>query len=132
MKTQSATIRFLLFSLLGMLLVGCGQSAIPPDAVVENYLAALVANDDVAAVNFSCAAWETNAQEEGASFEGVEVALQDVDCAVSEQDSASATVTCAGKIVFSYAGGEDEEIDLSARSFSVVLEGSEWRMCGYK
>lgn len=112
-------------------LAGC-SSAGDPGNVVEQYLAALVATDDVQAVNLSCADWEQNAKAEGASFEGVEVVLEDADCTLVEQAGDTGTVACTGKIVFSYAGGEDEEIGLDVRNYVVVMEGGEWKMCGYK
>ena len=120
-------------SLVGLTLglAACSQAADPGD-VVEQYFAALVATDDVQAVNLSCVEWEQNAKAEGASFEGVEVALEDPDCSLVEEDGDTGTVTCTGKIVFSYAGGENEEIGLDIRSYIVALEGGEWKMCGYK
>jgi hypothetical protein len=111
--------------------VACSQSD-PPSRVVEDYLNALVEKDDVLAVNLSCLEWEKSAKAEGASFEGVEVILDSASCVVVEEDGQSATVTCTGKFVFSYAGGEVEEIGLDRRDYFVVFEGGEWRMCGYK
>lgn len=126
-------LQLMVLASVGMLLLAaCGQGAGSPADVVEDYLAALVAKDDVTAVNLSCAAWEANAEVEGAAFEGVEVVLEEAVCTAAEESGDSATVTCTGRIVFSYAGGENEEIDLSSRDYSLVLEGGEWRMCGYK
>ena len=133
MKTLMLTkFQLVIVASLSLLLAACSQAGSSPATVVEKYLAALVARDDVAAVNLSCAAWEANAEVEGASFEGVEVTLEDVACTATEESGDSATVSCTGLIVFSYAGGENEEIDLSSRNYSVVLEGGEWRMCGYE
>ncbi len=121
----------LIMFLITVGLVACSQSD-PPSRVVEDYLTALVEKDDVLAVNLSCLEWEESAKAEGASFEGVEVILENASCVVVEQDDQSATVTCSGKFVFSYAGGEDEEIGLDRRDYFVVFEGGDWRMCGYK
>ncbi|MEX2143525.1 MAG: hypothetical protein WD740_02940 [Anaerolineales bacterium] len=133
MKTQNhKTLQIIILVSLGVLLASCGQGGRSPDRVVESYLTALVAKDDVTAVNLSCVAWEANAEVEGAAFEGVEVTLDNLACSVEEQNGESATVACGGKIVFSYAGGENEVIDLGSRQYSVVLEGGDWRMCGYK
>jgi len=112
-------------------LVACSQSDAPA-RVVEDYFTALVEKDDVLAVNLSCLEWEEIAKAEGASFEGVEVILESASCVVVEEDGKSATVTCSGKFVFSYAGGEVEEIGLDRRDYFVVFEGGDWRMCGYK
>jgi hypothetical protein len=118
-----------IFSLL--LLSACARAS-SPSYVVEQYLAALVAKDDIKAVNLSCAAWEESARADGASFEGVEVILEDVACAVKSEVDQSAVVSCAGRFRFTYAGGEEEEIGLDRRDYLVVLEGGDWRMCGYQ
>ena len=122
----------LLFVLLVFVISACGSASNTPDAVIEAYLTALVSGDNAAAVNLSCAAWEENANAEGASFEGVEVALEGMNCSVLSEDGANATVACEGEIVFSYAGGEDELIPLSRRNYSLSFEAGEWRMCGYE
>lgn len=123
----------ILISVTGLVLglAACSQ-AVDPGVVVEQYFAALVATDDVQAVTLSCVEWEQNAKAEGASFEGVEVALEDPNCSLIEEDGDTGTVACTGKIVFSYAGGENEEIGLDVRNYIVALEGGEWKMCGYK
>jgi len=125
--------RKLLFviGLFAMTLSACSQPSSPAD-VIENYLAALVAKDDVLAVNLSCAAWEASAKAEGAAFEGVEVTLEDPSCLVVLEDGQNAVVSCTGRFLFSYAGGEEEEIGLDRRDYVVQLEGGEWRMCGYQ
>ena len=121
----------LLVFLLMFVLSACSQSSSPSD-VIENYLAALVAKDDVLAINLSCAAWEANAKADGASFEGVEVTLEDASCTVMSEDGQTGVVACKGKFVFSYAGGEAEEIGLDRRDYLVSFEGGDWRMCGYQ
>lgn len=109
----------------------CAQAGDPGD-VVEKYLAALVAKDDIQAVNLSCAAWELDAKAEGAAFQGVEVTLDSAACSAIEEDGETATVACTGKIVFSYAGSEDQEMGLEVRSYLVALEDGGWKMCGYQ
>ena len=125
--------RILLLVILTVtILTACSSGGSSPDAVIEGYLTALVAGDNPEAVNLSCAAWEENANAEGASFEGVEVQLEDMECTVLSEDGQTASVSCEGNIVFSYAGGEDEVIPLNRRDFSLIHEAGEWRMCGYK
>jgi hypothetical protein len=114
-----------------LVLSACAQTSSPASAV-EQYLAALVAKDDVKAVNLSCSAWEANAKADGASFEGVEVTLEDAVCTVKSEDGQSAVVGCTGRFRFTYAGGEEQEISLDRRDYLVVLEGGDWRMCGYQ
>ncbi len=119
------------FGFITMVLAACSQPN-SPAIVVENYLTALAAKDDISAVNLSCAAWEESAKAEGAAFEGVEVTLEDASCSVVSEDRQNAIVSCTGRFRFSYAGGEDEEIGLDRREYFVQLEGGEWRMCGYQ
>jgi hypothetical protein len=40
-------------------------------------------------------------------------------------------VACQGKIVTTYAG-ETRNWDLAARSFKLVKEDGQWKMCGYQ
>lgn len=117
----------LIVILLG--LTACSAPDSPSD-VVENYLVAMVAKDDILTVNLSCIAWEENAKAEGAGFQGVEVSLENAACIVVDENGDRAIVSCSGKFVFQYAGGEVDEIDLSRRNYSVVKEAGEWKMCG--
>lgn len=129
MKIQEG---FLLVGLILILLTSCASGSGDPDAVIEQYLTALVEGDNALSVNLSCSSWEENARAEGASFEGVEVALDGMSCSTVSEDGNIAVVFCNGDIVFSYAGGEDEVIPLSRRNYALKLEGGEWRMCGYE
>jgi len=112
-------------------LASCSASSSPSD-VIEKYINAMVSKDDILTVNLSCVAWEENAKAEGAGFEGVEVSLKDASCSVIDESGDVATVSCSGKFVFQYAGGENEEINLDRRSYALVQESGEWKMCGYK
>jgi hypothetical protein len=125
-------LRTFVYIVLLHILVGCGSSVGAPGAVIEGYLTALVELDNAKSVNLSCAAWEENARAEGASFEGVDVAIEGMKCSVVSEEGGKAVVSCDGEIVFSYAGGEDEKIPLSRRNYVLALEGGEWRMCGYE
>ena len=113
------------------LLTACLETS-SPAAAVEGYLQALADKDENQAVSLSCAAWEEQAMAEGASFKSVEVSLEDVSCSVDSESGESALVSCAGKYIFSYDAGEDQELNLEGRVFKVVKEAGEWRMCGYQ
>jgi hypothetical protein len=116
--------------ILGGLLSACVPARTPADVIVD-YLEGLAANDQAAVVSNSCAAWEEKALLEIASYENVEVTLEDLTCQVASQSEAESSVSCSGKFISSYTAGEDQVIDLNDLTFSVVLEGDEWRMCGY-
>ena len=119
----------LLFS--GILLSSCESARSPADVIVE-YLEALAEKDQTSAVANSCAAWEEKALAEGASFINVEVTLENLECQVLSQSDTEATVSCSGSFISSYAAGEEQELNLNALVFSLVLESGDWRMCGYQ
>jgi hypothetical protein len=126
--------RLRLFLVGGLLifLAACTSSAGAPEFVIENYLTALVEGDNVRSANLSCADWEETARAEGASFEGVEVVLEDMACRTISENGTSAVVSCDGAFVFSYAGGEDEIRPLDVTNYVLRFESGEWRMCGYE
>ena len=131
MKQKSITILALILVLFLAVLSACKSVRTPADVIVE-YLEALAASDQTSAVANSCAAWEEQALAEGASFINVDVSLKDLDCQVQFQTDTDATVVCTGSFLFSYDAGEEQELNLFGRVFSLVNEGGEWRMCGYK
>lgn len=127
------SIQFILALLLVTVLAGCagqGQGASAPKAV-EDYLQALVAQDSERLATLSCADWEESALLELDSFQGVTARVEQPACTQSGSDGDAALVTCQGKIVATY-GNEDQELPLNARTYRVVQEGGEWRVCGYK
>lgn len=116
---------------LALFFTGCKEQN-TPQAAIEAYLKALVAKDVTQAVNTSCAEWEEQALAEGAAFEGVTVKLEGLACRVMDsEEKSSVYVVCDGKFVYSYAGGEKMESDLTGRVFLAKQEGNQWRMCGY-
>ena len=128
-KSTLIVAMILLFS--GILLSSCESARTPADVIVE-YLEALAEKDQTSAVANSCAAWEEKALAEGASFINVEVTLENLECQVLSQSDTEATASCSGSFISSYAAGENQELNLSALVFSLVLESGDWRMCGYQ
>ena len=126
------TLRVMIIPILLLsFLVGCSGQKNAAVQAVENYLQAMVAKDNTRITSYACAAWESQAQTEADSFAGVSAQLQDVACQVSGTSGSTTLVTCSGKIVASY-NGENTDIQLSGRTYKVVQEGGEWRMCGYQ
>ena len=118
-------------AMMVLTMASCGGGGSPGD-VIEAYLAAVVAKDEVASVRLSCLAWEEQARAEGAAFDANEVWLEDVSCqAVQELDN-EAIVQCSGSIRFSYEGGDEDTLVLEGRSFRTIFEDGEWKMCGYQ
>jgi hypothetical protein len=115
------------------LLAGCSQQSQSSGAVkvVESYVQALVAKDPSLVSSLSCADWEEQALLEVDSLEAVETSLDNLSCQEAGTDGEATLVNCTGKIVMSY-NGENQEIDLSKKTYRTLQEGGDWRMCGYK
>jgi hypothetical protein len=118
-------------SILVLLFLAACASSSNPAAVVEEYFRALVEKDAAKAVTLSCAAWEDGARTDVDTFAMYPATLENVACTDAGADGEARRVTCTGKAVLDY-NGEKQEIDLSARDYTVVQEGGEWRMCGYQ
>jgi hypothetical protein len=127
----SRSLRTTLATLVSAVVLAACGSPPSPSGTVEAYLQALVNKDEVAAANLSCAEWEGQARAEALSFDAVEVRLDQVACTSAETSENDAVVQCTGRILANY-GAEDQEIDLSVRSYRTVREGGAWLMCGYQ
>jgi hypothetical protein len=57
--------------------------------------------------------------------------LEGLSCQDAGNADNATLVSCTGKIKASY-NGENQELDLSSRTYRAVQEGGDWRMCGYK
>ncbi len=121
-------IVFILFA--NILLTACGTSSADASAkAVESYLNALVAKDDQRLPTLVCGDWEEDALIELDSFQAVTARLEDVSCKQTGTDGGTSLVLCNGKIVASY-NNEDQELDLSTRTYQVVQESGDWLVCG--
>lgn len=65
------------------------------------------------------------------SFQAVKTHLDGLACLTTGADGSTMLVTCNGKIVATY-DNEDQELDLSVRTYHVVQEGGEYLVCGYR
>lgn len=100
-----------------------------PAQAVESYLTALVEKDANRLTTLSCGDWEDDALLELDSFQAVNTRLEGVACEQTGTDGDTALVLCHGNIVATY-NNEDQQLDLSARTYQVVEEGGEWLVCG--
>jgi hypothetical protein len=114
------------------LLAACasGTNSAPAKAV-EDYLTALVEKDADRLATLSCAAWEEDALIELDSFQAVTTKLEGLSCEQTGTDGDTALVLCNGKIIATY-DNEDQELDLSVRTYQVVQEGGDWLVCGVR
>ena len=116
---------------LSILLSACGSSANSNGAkdAVEGYVNALASNDEASLSALSCADWESSALTELDSLQAVTAKVDDLSCQKSGTDGETTLVNCAGKMILSY-NGEDQELDLSTRTYKVVEDGGNWLVCG--
>lgn len=114
-------------------LAACGTSnnKSAPAKAVEDYLTALVEKDADRLATLSCAAWEEDALIELDSFQAVTARLDGPACEQTGTDGNTALVLCKGKIIASY-NNEDQELDLSVRTYQVTQEGGDWVVCGVR
>jgi hypothetical protein len=118
-----------------LLLTACASNASKndnaPAKAVEDYLNALVAKDANRLSTLSCGKWEDSALLELDSFQAVNTRLDGVRCEQTGTDGNTALVLCQGKIVATY-NNEDQDLDLSVRTYQVVQQGGEWLVCGVR
>ena len=110
-------------------LTACASNTNAPVSAVENYLNALVEKDADRIPTLVCGAWEDDALIELDSFQAVTARLEGIACEQTGTDGDIALVHCNGSIIASY-GTEDQEIDLSVRTYEVTQEGGDWLVCG--
>lgn len=122
-------ILFILLMVTPLLAACAATNDDAPARAVEDYLNALVAKDADRLSTLSCGEWEDDALLELDSFQAVTARLEGLACEQIGTDGATALVLCNGKIVATY-NDEDQELDLSVRTYQVVQEGGEWLVCG--
>jgi hypothetical protein len=120
----------LILVILTNLLSACAsKSNNAPAKAVEDYLNALVAKDSDRLTTLSCSDWEDDALLELDSFQAVTTRLDGMACSQTGTDGDTALVLCKGKIIATY-NNEDQELDLSVRTYQVVQQDGDWLVCG--
>jgi len=114
--------------IVGGLLTACASAKHPAAVAVEDYLQALVDKDEARLVSLTCPDFESDALLQLDSFSLVKTKLDGLDCQAQAQDD-TAQVTCQGRILATY-GTEDQQFDLSEKTFLVVNQGGDWLVCG--
>jgi hypothetical protein len=120
-----------LMCVVTLLFSACGQSKDPASKAVEGYLTALVNKDADALSTLTCADWESQALLELDAFQAVSTRLENMNCSTANTDGSTSQVNCQGKILATY-NGEDQQFDLSVRTYQVVHQGGEYLVCGYQ
>ena len=114
-----------------LLLIACAAKTDAPAKAVENYLNALVEKDADRLSTLVCGEWEEDALIELDSFQAVTARLEDAACTQTGTDGETALIHCTGKIILSY-DNEDQELDLSTRTYQATQEGGDWLVCGVR
>jgi hypothetical protein len=114
-------------------LAACGSSnnGSASAKAVEDYLTALVEKDADRIPTLVCGEWEEDALIELDSFQAVTTRLEGLACEQIGTDGDTALVLCNGKIIATYTN-EDQEIDLSVRTYQVTQESGNWLVCGVR
>lgn len=113
-----------------ILLTACSSSSDDAAArAVEAYLNALVAKDADRLPTLVCGDWEEDALIELDSFQAVTARLENAACTQTGTDGDMTLVNCTGNIVATY-NDEDQQLDLSVRTYQVVQQGGDWLVCG--
>jgi hypothetical protein len=116
--------------LANLLLTACSSKKTDaPAKAVEDYLNALVNKDADRLPSLVCADWENDALLELDSFQAVTAKLDNVACKQTGKDGDNTLVNCTGKIVTTY-NNENQDLDLSVRTYQVVQQGGDWLVCG--
>jgi hypothetical protein len=121
----------LFITIASLALAACASSTDAPAKAVEDYLTALVEKNADRLSTLSCAAWEEDALIELDSFQAVTARLEGLACEQTGTDGDIALVLCNGRIIASY-NNEDQELDLSVRTYQVTQEGGDWLVCGVR
>ena len=100
-----------------------------PAKAVEAYLNALVAKDSDRLSAVVCGDWEEDALVELDSLQAVTPRLDNAACTQTGSDGDTALVNCTGKLIATY-NNEDQELDLSVRTYQVIQQGGDWLVCG--
>ena len=123
-------LTLIIVMLASVLPAACSSSdSEAPAKVVEDYLNTLVAKDADRLPTLVCGDWEEEALIELDSFQAVTARLDGLACEQTGTDGDTALVLCRGRIIASY-NNEDQELDLSVRTYQVVQEGGDWLVCG--
>jgi hypothetical protein len=129
-SVRKVLVIWLMAFVAALLLSACAsQNNDAPAKAVEDYLNALVEKNADRLTTLSCSDWEDDALLELDSFQAVTTKLDGLACAQTGTDGDTALVLCKGKIIATY-NNEDQELDLSVRTYQVVQQNSDWLVCG--
>ena len=117
-----------------LILAGCSSAQLAGDSpaaqTLENYLKALADKNETAYSQLICPDWEMEAFLEFDAYQGVETSVSDLVCRQTGEQDGDVLATCQGKLTLSYSN-EKQIVDLSQRSYHLVLKNETWQVCGF-
>ena len=117
-----------------LVLSGCSTAqptqVSPAVQTLENYLKALADKNDTAYAQLICPDWEMDAFLEYDAYQGVKTSLSNLACSQTGEQDGFTLVTCQGKLSLSYQS-EQQEVDLSQRSYRLIQKNETWQVCGF-
>jgi hypothetical protein len=128
-RTFSLTFLTLLITTLFLSACASSDNSKAPAKAVEEYLNALVAKDANRLPTLVCSDWEDDALIELDSLQAVTARLDGIACTQTGTDGDTALVNCSGKLITTY-NNEDQDMDLSVRTYQVVQQNGDWLVCG--
>ena len=129
MRTFSLTVLTIILSTFFLSACASSDNSTAPAKAVQEYLNTLVAKDANRLPTLVCSDWENDAFIELDSLQAVTARLDNAACTQTGTDGDTALVNCSGKLVATY-NNEDQELDLSVRTYQVVQQNGDWLVCG--
>lgn len=129
MRAFCLTLLTIIITTLFLSACASADNSSAPAKAVQEYLNALVAKDANRLPTLVCGDWEEDALIELDSLQAVTARLDNVACTQTGTDGNTALVDCSGKLVATY-NNEDQELDLSVRTYQVVQQNGDWLVCG--
>ncbi|MDO9545368.1 MAG: hypothetical protein Q7J07_01285 [Pelolinea sp.] len=125
-------ILFIFLLILLFLVTGCSSQTGPSaDEAANDYIIALSEKNKPQVVALSCKEWEESAILEVDALLSVDAAVSDLNCTITGESVSEATVICEGSLDLTYSD-EIRAIDLSRRTYTLLNEDGQWRVCSYK
>ena len=124
--------KFIFILIFALFITSCasGSTKKASDAAVA-YIQAWADKDKAAITNYSCKEWEEDAILAIDGLLSVESKASDIVCEVASENDDTASVTCSGSMDLTY-DGEIQSRSFSARTFSMNLEDSQWKVCSFE
>ena len=125
-------IVFTLLLISIIVLSSCGsQAGSNAASAASDYINALAEKNKSQVTALSCKDWEESATLEVDALLSVDAAVSELNCEITGEDNTGTYVVCSGSLDLTY-NDEIRAIDLSRKTYTLVQEDGQWRVCSYK